>query len=440
MDGVGFSGQADEILRPTTGGVVGYNDKLAMLLMNRALIALVAATLSLAVVRPAVAAQPVTGPAADWLKLKREADTAYAANNYGVAERGYLQALKQAESFGPNDLRVAENLHALVALYSTRGQFAKAEPLFERELRVKEKALGGEHPDVVATVGRLATFYMERGATAKADRLAHLLMTFAEKKVKEQQSIKDNFTKLSKYYDKSRDFSEAQSLLRKLQETTDKITANQDLELSTTLDALAKLYQTKNKYDVAERMFKSALAMRERTLSPSHLALAYSYENLASLYAAQGKQDQAQEFYKQSLEVTEKTLQPGRPEFFSRLDQLARTHETLGHYAEAESLYTRALALIDKSSPNSYDAGRAAYALAVLYCKDGKYIQAEPLMKRALKSSEIANGPQHAANAGILDSYADVLDKLNKSGEATKLRARAKAIRGTAVVQSGSDF
>jgi tetratricopeptide (TPR) repeat protein len=393
----------------------------------------------------AISAAPVVGaPAveADWLQLKKAADNAYAANNYGVAERTYLEALKKAEGFGNADLRLADTLHQLVALYSTRAQFTKAEPMFERELRVREKALGGEHPEVVATVGKLAQFYIDHGSPAKAERLTRLLVGFADRKLKEQQSVKDEFARLKKFYDKSKDYAESAAILKKLEESTAKTTANQDLELATTMDMLGRLYQSRNEFSLAEKLFRNSLLMREKTLSPAHLALAQSYENLAALYTLQGKQDQAQALFKQSLDVTEKTLQPGRMEFFSRLDQLAKTYASTGHGAEAESLYKRGLALIDKTSPNSYDAGRASLALGTLYLKQGRFAAAEPLLKRALKVSEGANGPEHAAVAPILDSYADVLDKLGKSGEAARMRARARAIRGvqTAALNKDSDF
>jgi tetratricopeptide (TPR) repeat protein len=377
---------------------------------------------------------------ADWQQLKRTADNAYASNNYGLAERTYLEALKQAEAFGPSDVRLADTLHQLVSLYSTRAQFGKAEPLFERELRVREKAMGGEHPEVVATVGRLAQFYIDHGTPQKAERLTKLLLTFAERKVKEQQAVKDEFGKLHKFYERSKDYAEAQAMLRKLEDITAKTTANQDLELATTLDMLGRLYQARNQYDFAERLFKNALAMRERTLSPEHLALAQSYENLAGLYTAQGKQEEAQKYFKQSLEVTEKSLQPTRPEFFTRLDQLGKGYQSTGHRAEAESLYKRGLALIDARSPQSFDAERISFALGALYLKQGKFSAAEPLLKRALKLSESAHGPQHAAVAPILDSYADALDKLNRGGEAAKYRARSRAIRGGTTASTESDF
>jgi tetratricopeptide (TPR) repeat protein len=366
---------------------------------------------------------------ADWQTLKRDGDNALSSSNYGVAERDLTQALTFADKFGNADLRLADTLCSLAALYSTRGQFTKAQPFYERELRVREKAIGGENPQVVALVGKLAQFYLNHGSPQKADHLCTLLISFADRRVKDQQSVKEQFGKLDHYYDKSKGYAEAQKILVKLKDETERTTADENLELAATLDSLAAIYQGLHKYDIAERMYKNALSFREHTLSANHLALAYSYENLANLYEAQGKSEVAEPYFKRSLEITEKILQPGRAEFYKRLDELAQSHISMGQTAQAESLYKHALTLMDKTSSRG-DQGKASLALGELYVKEGRYAQAEPLMKRALADAEAEKGPHHMAVAVILDSYADVLSKLSKSSEAAHLRERARSIRG----------
>jgi hypothetical protein len=42
-------------------------------------------------------------------------------------------------------------------LYQTQGHYAAAEPLYERSLAIKEKALGPDHPDVATSLNNLAT-------------------------------------------------------------------------------------------------------------------------------------------------------------------------------------------------------------------------------------------------------------------------------------------
>ena len=45
---------------------------------------------------------------------------------------------------------MATSLNNLAGLYENQGLYAKAEPLCQRGLAIREKALGTEHPDVAS--------------------------------------------------------------------------------------------------------------------------------------------------------------------------------------------------------------------------------------------------------------------------------------------------
>jgi tetratricopeptide (TPR) repeat protein len=60
-------------------------------------------------------------------------------------------------------------LNNLAALYSTKRQYGKAEPLYERALAIREKALGLEHADLAASLDNLALLYDDQGQYAKAE-------------------------------------------------------------------------------------------------------------------------------------------------------------------------------------------------------------------------------------------------------------------------------
>ena len=62
----------------------------------------------------------------------------------------YERALKISEkALGPNHPDVAENLNDLAKLYFKQGKYNEALPLYERALKITEKALGPDHPSVV---------------------------------------------------------------------------------------------------------------------------------------------------------------------------------------------------------------------------------------------------------------------------------------------------
>ncbi len=67
--------------------------------------------------------------------------------------------------------------------------------------------------------------------------------------------------------------------------------------------------------------------------------------------------------------------------------------------------------------------------LAVLYYDQGKYAEAEPLLKRALAIREKALGPEHPHVAQSLENYAALLRQTARANEAERMEARAKAIR-----------
>jgi tetratricopeptide (TPR) repeat protein len=51
----------------------------------------------------------------------------------------------------------------MAELYYNHGQYAKAEPLFERALAIREKALSPEHPDLANSFNNLAALYDNQG-------------------------------------------------------------------------------------------------------------------------------------------------------------------------------------------------------------------------------------------------------------------------------------
>jgi tetratricopeptide (TPR) repeat protein len=63
---------------------------------------------------------------------------------------------------------VALSLSNLAQLYDRQGRYADAEPLYQRSLDIREKALGRDHPDVAQSLNYLAYLYMERARYADA--------------------------------------------------------------------------------------------------------------------------------------------------------------------------------------------------------------------------------------------------------------------------------
>jgi tetratricopeptide (TPR) repeat protein len=78
----------------------------------------------------------------------------------------------EEKKLGPDHLDTAKTLDNLGELYFETGQYAKAEPLFQRALKIREKVLGSEHASVAECLDQLAALYWQKGQPAKAEPLS----------------------------------------------------------------------------------------------------------------------------------------------------------------------------------------------------------------------------------------------------------------------------
>ncbi|HNM52473.1 MAG TPA: tetratricopeptide repeat protein, partial [Candidatus Obscuribacter sp.] len=82
------------------------------------------------------------------------------------------------------------------------------------------------------------------------------------------------------------------------------------------------------------------------------------------------------------------------------LNNLALVCETQGKYVEAEPLYKRALAIYEKVRGAEHpDLATAMNNLALVYEAQGKYTEAEPIFQQALTIQKKCFGAEHASVA-----------------------------------------
>ena len=78
----------------------------------------------------------------------------------------------------------------------------------------------------------------------------------------------------------------------------------------------------------------------------------------------------------------------------NNLGQLAQLYSAQGRYAEAEALIRRTLAIFEKAlGPDHPEVGAYLNDLATVYSAQSRYTDAEPLLKRALTITETNRVP-----------------------------------------------
>jgi tetratricopeptide (TPR) repeat protein len=92
--------------------------------------------------------------------------------NYAKAEPLYQRALAIFEKvLGPDHPEVALVLNNLGKLYHTQGNYAKAERFYKRSLAIMEEALGPDHLDVASCLKNFGEIYYTQGNYVNANPL-----------------------------------------------------------------------------------------------------------------------------------------------------------------------------------------------------------------------------------------------------------------------------
>jgi CHAT domain-containing protein len=163
---------------------------------------------------------------------------------------------------------VATSLNNLALLYRAQGNYEAAEPLFQRSLRIRETALGPEHPDVATSLNNLALLYRAQGNYEAAEPLF-------------QRALRIYETALGPEHP----------------------------DVATSLNNLAALYDDQGNYEAAEPLYQRALQIYETALGTDHPRVALSLNNLAALYSAQGNVAEAVSYLARGLAVQEQHLE-----------------------------------------------------------------------------------------------------------------------------------
>lgn len=367
---------------------------------------------------------------ASWNKYTTEGAKAYEGGNFGVAQKNFEQALVEAKKFGPNDIRLATSLTNLGVLYSFRGHNAKAGPLFEQAVRIKQKALGPDNYETIAAVAKLCQFNLKNNP-AKADPICHRVVGYVDTRLKEKRDVALSFETLNKFYKRHKELEEAEIFVKQAEGQTTKATTSSYLEMAVLVDGLAGACKDAKKFQPAEQLYKRALALRHGVLPKDHMAIASSLENLGKLYCDEGRFHMAEPLFRRAMEISAKTLGGQKPETWAKIDGLGQCLVGLSKLAEAKSLYQETLT----SFESAYGKGSkyvmdCEVQLGHICIKQGNNAQAANYYGEAVKISERINGPRHASMAALLDCYGGALAKASRPAEAKRQFARAREIRG----------
>jgi len=221
-------------------------------------------------------------------------------------------------------------------------------------------------------------------------------------------------------------YDDAEPLFKRAVVSSEKSLGSDSPDLANSLNNLAGLYQKTGRYTDAEPLYKRAIALGDKTLGPEHPTQAIRLNNLGSLYRILRRYDDAEKLYLRAIAIGE-TLGPEHPDQAVRLNNLGELYLGAGRFAEAEAPLRRAIEIDKSLGPDNVDLVNPLNNLGQLCWATYRYAEAEALYRRAIAVGEKAQSGKPIGLAKTRRNYADLLDKLGRTGEAAKLRALAAA-------------
>ncbi|HZZ73488.1 MAG TPA: CHAT domain-containing tetratricopeptide repeat protein [Pirellulales bacterium] len=318
-------------------------------------------------------------------------DKAFAANKTG----DYAESCKQFEIalalapkvYKDNQKPIAGIMNNLAAQYVAIGEYAKAEPLYLRCIKLKETEFGEDDPSVATTADNLGSLYLNTGRYAEAEKAFN-------------RAIKID-----------KDWAEP-------------------LPYARDLTNLGNLYTTIAQYDKAEGAYQSSLKYYESELGKNHVDVAGALNNLAILYKAMGQYEKALPLAQRSLKIDEDKLGPEHPYVADNLNNIAILYDRLGQFDKEEPLLLRSLKIREaKYGPESVIVGDSLDNLGILYRKQSEFAKAEPLTQRSLKIFESKLGPDHPKVAAATNNLGILYQGTKRFAEADHAFQRALQIR-----------
>ena len=187
-----------------------------------------------------------------WQDNMAAAMSAHRREDYAAAERYLRSALVVAESFGPEDRRLADTLFGLSTVLYEQENYAAAQGPLERLVGMLEADAGQSGPLGPALVA------------------------------------------LAQVYTRLRDIEAADAIYIRALAATERARGPEHRNVAGVLNNLAGLRMAAGRYAEAEPLFARALAIREQTLGPNHPEVARTLESYAALLRLTGRTEEAE--------------------------------------------------------------------------------------------------------------------------------------------------
>ncbi len=287
--------------------------------------------------------------------------------------------------------------NSLGAVFSEKADYQKALYHHTQALRIWEKTLGPEHPNVANALNNLGLTHFDLGNYDQAIKYHKRSLA---KKIKvlgpSHPDVSFSYNNLGVVYWKKGDLSQSLAHYASALKIAEQVWGPLHPTVARTLNNLGIVYRHLGDFDQSLKYYRRSLEIREKVLGPDHPIVAKVLSNLGGLYVDNGRYQEARAVYARASAICKKTLGPAHPQMAIILNGLALLHYHTGDLEQARKDASRTLQIWEQiggvEHPNLW---LVLDILGFISLAQGDYPQARKHLERALKISLQSFGSEH---------------------------------------------
>jgi non-specific serine/threonine protein kinase/serine/threonine-protein kinase len=281
----------------------------------------------------------------------------------------------------------ARLLQSLAITYRELGRHARAEPLQQRALELRERWLGAEDPLTLESASEMVALHERLGR-----------------------------------------YAEAETLARSVLERRERLAGPRDPDTLRIRHSLGGVLLSQGKPAEAIELLESVHADFVAVLGREHRDSLNALNSLGMALAQAGQYERAEPLLAEALQRYRGTFGEDDPGTLRALNNLGYVHDLQGHYEDAEALYRAALQARRRISGDEHPEtltvmNNLAFALSGL----GREAEAEPLYRAAMEGRRRVLGDEHPDTIAAMSNYGVVLREAGRATEAEQLAATVVA-------------
>jgi len=351
--------------------------------------------------------------------------------NLGLYNQGaalFRQSLDlQRRLRGARDPAVATGLHDLGTVLVQAGDYPGAQAALDEALAQRESLLGADAYDTAITVGSLAQLSYARGDYAKAETLfRRQLESLRRQPAGHEEALSGTLNDLAMAIEQTKsDYAGALSLLSESLEIERKLFTGPHPRIAQRLNNIGMAQFRLKDYDRAEALFRESLEMNRKLFGEPNPEVSSNVNNLALVARERGDYAKASALYAQVVAADRQMLGPDHLETAAVMNGWAESLRLAGDPRQAEKIFRESLAIHARVlPPGSWQIAATESLIARCLVDQRRFAEAERMMLEAYPIVEAKFGPAHPRSTTVAGRLVALYEAWGKPDQVAEWRAK----------------